>query len=77
MPTYSETKKLHRDLRRHGYKVTFTAGGHVKITHPSLRMPVFAPGTPSDRRATANLLAHLRRLRRAAEQPPHPATVGH
>jgi predicted RNA binding protein YcfA (HicA-like mRNA interferase family) len=37
-----------RELRRQGYAVSPTRGGHLRITHPDLREVVFAPATPGD-----------------------------
>jgi hypothetical protein len=61
-----------RHLTRSGFKVTVTGRSHFKITHPEILRPIFAGGTPSDRRAIHNLRAMIRRMaqrRRAVAEP--------
>lgn len=54
-------RELVKDLRQHGFVVTLTGGGHLKVTHPDKPGIVFMPSTPSDHRAVENTLAQLRR----------------
>ncbi|MDX6748796.1 hypothetical protein SH611_03145 [Geminicoccaceae bacterium 1502E] len=55
-----------------GYEVCFTAGGHLKLTHPCGAL-VHASSTPSDCRSWANTEAQLRReLRRHGCEPAPP-----
>jgi hypothetical protein len=63
---HQRMKALMRELRREGYRIDPTRGGHVAITHPSMRSIVFGPSTPSDRRSVLNVRAQLRRQMRAA-----------
>lgn len=56
-----EADKLWRRLRRQGFTVERTNGGHVRITHPAMHQPVFTSATPSDARSLNNVVALLRR----------------
>lgn len=55
----------HKDIlkaaKKAGWSLEKRNNGHIKLTSPSGEI-VFTSGTPSDWRATANLMAHLRRL---------------
>jgi len=73
MPSH-EVKQQIRKLRRNGYIVRMT-NNHLRITHPSLPVPVFAAGTPSDHRALHNLRAHLKRERRHHDNRNRQATT--
>lgn len=56
--------ELVRRVRREGWTVEPTRGGHLRLRHPCGGL-VHAASTPSDRRAVANTLAECRReLRR-------------
>ena len=59
--SHRETEQLWRRLRRQGFTVERTEGGHYRITHPSMASPVFGPSTPSDTHSLRNLQAKLRR----------------
>lgn len=48
---------------REGWKVSRTAGGHLKFQKPGLP-PIFTSSTAGDHRAGRNALAHLRRADR-------------
>lgn len=48
----------------HGWTVSPTAGGHLRLEHPSGGL-VFTSSTPGDCRAEANNIAQLRRAMRA------------
>jgi hypothetical protein len=50
-----------RQLRREGFTATVTGKSHWRVTHPDMTAPVFAAGSPSDRRALLNLRATIRR----------------
>ena len=65
MSAEREAQKFFRDLRRQGFETAKTNGGHVRISHPDLSGPVFAPSTPGDgQRGRKNVLAKLRRMMR-------------
>jgi hypothetical protein len=64
MSGHTETTKLVRHLRRQGYSVGYTRGGHWRALHPSLPAPVFFSSTPGCSRAIANTRAMLRRSMR-------------
>lgn len=57
----TEAGKLWRLLRRQGFTVQRTKGGHVAITHVDMARPVFASSTPSDKRSLINAMAKVRR----------------
>lgn len=59
-----EADKLWRRLRRQGFTVEMTNGGHIRITHAAMPKPVFASATPSDARSLNNVVALLRRTLR-------------
>lgn len=56
-----EHKRVLKAVERAGWKVVRRKGGHMKLTGPGGEI-VFTSSTPSDHRATLNLIAHLRRL---------------
>jgi predicted RNA binding protein YcfA (HicA-like mRNA interferase family) len=59
-------KELLRAAEARGWQLELTRrGGHVRLVHPDGGV-VVASGTPSDRRALANLKAMLRRVERGA-----------
>lgn len=60
----TEADKLWRQLRRQGFTVEHTKGGHIRITRSDMRRPVFAAATPSDARSLSNVEAQLRRATR-------------
>jgi predicted RNA binding protein YcfA (HicA-like mRNA interferase family) len=61
-----DLKELLRAAEARGWRVDATRrGGHVRLVHPDGGV-VVASGTPSDRRALANLKAMLRRVERGA-----------
>lgn len=53
------------ELRREGWMVTKTKGGHYRWAHPNGSI-AFAASTPSDHRSWKNFLANLRRLARSS-----------
>lgn len=57
-------REIH-DLRQlaesHGWVVTYTGSGHLRFKPPDGGAVIFAPSTPSDRRAVLNVRAQLRR----------------
>lgn len=57
----SDLDKLIAQARRAGWRVTKTTRGHWKFWSPDGKHAVVASGTPSDRRAVANLRAQLKR----------------
>ncbi len=61
MSASNQMKEIRRALARRGFLMSKTRGGHLRIEHPNMEGPVFAPGTPSDHRSIANLRAILRR----------------
>jgi predicted RNA binding protein YcfA (HicA-like mRNA interferase family) len=65
--------ELRRALKRAGFVITKTRGGHWRIEHPNMAGPVFAPNTPSEHRGLKNLEALLRRKLRAANDNEAPA----
>lgn len=67
-----EAEKLWRQLRRQGFAVERTHGGHMRITHPRMTGPVFASSTPSDWHSLRNLQATLRRALAFDERTPSP-----
>jgi predicted RNA binding protein YcfA (HicA-like mRNA interferase family) len=66
MSAHSDMTKLVRALEREGFIVTRTRKGHFRFQHPTVGGCVIGPGTPSDHRGVKNLLAHLKRKLRAA-----------
>lgn len=59
-----DISELLRKLRRAGYEVVISRGGHYKLTHSLMMGAVFTSLTPSDRRAIRNVEAMLKRKRR-------------
>jgi hypothetical protein len=58
----SKTRKMLREFESEGWVATYTKGQHVKLVHPTIPThPIFTSSTPSDRRASLNLRAQLRR----------------
>lgn len=54
--------ELRQQLTDKGFHVEQTSGGHLRITHQHHpQLAAITGSTPSDRRAMANLVAHLRR----------------
>lgn len=49
-------------LRRDGWSVERTNGGHLRLVHADASAPVFAAATPGDQRAWRNLCAQMRRV---------------
>jgi hypothetical protein len=45
------------NLQDEGWRIRKTNGGHLKLTHPDAAGPVFGAFTPSDRRASLNLIS--------------------
>ncbi len=66
MSAHTDMTKLIRALERDGFTATRTSKGHIRFRHPAISGCVIGPGTPSDRRGMKNLLAHLKRKLRAA-----------
>jgi predicted RNA binding protein YcfA (HicA-like mRNA interferase family) len=56
-----------RRLKKEGFLVGQTRGGHLRFEHPEMQGAVFAPSTPSDLRSIANLCALLKRKPRVAK----------
>ena len=48
------------EIEQEGWTVEYTKGGHLRWRHPNGAI-VFAASTPSDYRAWANHMSHLRR----------------
>ena len=57
----SDLRQLVRDLRRQGFSVDRTRGGHLMVRCPDGRAVCTLSGTPGDRRAHRNARAQLRR----------------
>jgi predicted RNA binding protein YcfA (HicA-like mRNA interferase family) len=58
-------KKVINELRADGWHVEKRRrSGHWVARHPQATALLFMPGTPSDRRAVANIRAQARRLRK-------------
>lgn len=55
-----EQRTFIRSAERKGWTVSYTKAGHIKLSRPGVR-PVYAAGTPSDRRAWKNALCEMRR----------------
>jgi predicted RNA binding protein YcfA (HicA-like mRNA interferase family) len=55
------TKKTMRGLKRDGYLVTKTKGGHLSIRHPTRPGTVYSSSTPGDIRSMKNVQAKLKR----------------
>lgn len=47
-----------------GWTVEKTNGGHLRYTHPDVKMPVFGAHSPSDHRSVRNMRARLKRALR-------------
>lgn len=56
-----EVNKKIRQYAREGWSATKTGGGHIKMTHPDARNPVFIASTPSESRSFLNAEAEMRR----------------
>lgn len=52
---------LLRDVRRAGWSVTTTGGGHLRLCPPRKGSCIYTGSTPSDHRSLANLRAQLKR----------------
>jgi hypothetical protein len=50
-----------RDLRREGYEIRHTPGGHLRIERADMSGPVFASSTPGERFYERKVRADLRR----------------
>lgn len=59
-----EVKDFIRNLQDLGFKVSRTNSGHIRITRPEMRSPVFLASTPSDWRALKNARSEIRRTLR-------------
>jgi hypothetical protein len=69
MSACASTRKEFREIEKEGWQITFTNGGHAKLTHRLAEgHPVFSSKTPSDRRSMLNLRSQLRRALKG--QPP-------
>lgn len=64
MSSHCAMSEYKRRLERLGFTAKPTRGGHLRIEHPLMAGPVFAPATPSDHRGLKNLDALLRRKTR-------------
>lgn len=63
-------KKRIREIERLGWTVEVTGGGHLKLTQPATRKPVFAACTSSSESGWLNMLAQMRRALRAEAARP-------
>jgi len=62
MAQRNNRRNLIKAARKQGWRVTLSKNGHLKFVPPDPEAPiVHAGGTPSDVRATRNLIADLRR----------------
>ena len=66
MSAHTDMAKLIRAIEREGFTTTRTTKGHVRFQHPAISGCIIGPGTPSDHRGVKNLVAHLKRKLRAA-----------
>lgn len=57
----NESEKLWRQLRRQGFAVERTNGGHVRIARADMAFPVIASASPSDYHGLRNVQAQIRR----------------
>jgi hypothetical protein len=64
-----ELRHLMRDLRRQGFEISPTGGGHRRITRPGQRGAVYTSSTPSDWPALKNLRAQIRKTFTAIDSP--------
>ena len=64
-PGGSDWRHFEKDLRRRGWRIDHTGGGHLKLYSPGGRHVVVTSSTPSDRRAFDNIKAQVRRAERA------------
>jgi predicted alpha/beta hydrolase len=62
----SERTEFERWCRERGWTCGKSKGGHLRLTHPAVKVPVFASLTPSDPNAYANARAFIRRMERQA-----------
>lgn len=62
MSVQRDLDKFYRELRKAGFSVTDTRGGHVRITHPDFPDKiVHGAGSASDYRSFKNTKADVRR----------------
>jgi predicted RNA binding protein YcfA (HicA-like mRNA interferase family) len=65
----SPLKRQHvRRAVAQGWRASLTKGSHVRLIHTPTGAVVFCSGTPSDRRAAAQVVADLRRALRKIER---------
>lgn len=50
------------ELQAAGWEVALSKKNHLRATHPRATAPLFLGGTPSDRRAVANVRSQAKRL---------------
>jgi hypothetical protein len=63
MSARADLQRLFRELRRHGFAVSKTGGGHQRITRTGRPgAAVFTASTPSDWRTIRNLKSNLRKV---------------
>jgi hypothetical protein len=55
------TKKLIRQIEALGWRVEYTGGNHLRLTHPAAWRPVFTGASPSDRRSWLYIQRDMRR----------------
>ena len=60
-------RKWIRKWEDEGWTVTSTKGGHLKLTHPKVSMPIFTGSTPSDSRSIRNHEAFMKKCLAQAE----------
>lgn len=65
MSVKKDTEQYLAQLKREGYKVEDTRGGHTRITHPEMDGMVHSSGTPSDHRSLKNLKSEVSKRMRA------------
>lgn len=63
-----EIDKVIKELVAEGWKKACTGSGHIKLTPPKGK-PIFIASTPSDHRAIHNILALIKRTKKALDAP--------
>lgn len=69
MSRNTELRRFLRELVGRGWTVEKRKHGHYALHNPRLKALIFAPGTPSDHRAFANLRAQIQRAERMEPTP--------
>ena len=68
-------QKALREAEERGWVLQIRRSNHIRLTKPGIRQVVFSSSTPSDRRATLNLVTLLRRLEQEQSQEMETSTT--